>query len=88
MCIGRKDSSMVHGTLSLVLLTVLFVIFCLPVFRAAGEFCKLSGLLCSYGLYQVCVLGRSKEMGVGGVKGARRGKGLIVRESSGLGRVG
>ena len=25
-------------------------------FLAAGEFCKLSGLLCSYGLYQVGVV--------------------------------
>ena len=27
--------------------------FCLMLSRAASEFCKLSGLLCSYGLYQV-----------------------------------
>ena len=29
------------------------LIFCLMLSRAASEFCKLSGLLCSYGLYQV-----------------------------------
>lgn len=24
-------------------------------YKAAAEFCKISGLLCSYGLYQVCL---------------------------------
>ena len=29
------------------------ILFIVVYYRAASEFCKLSGLLCSYGLYQV-----------------------------------
>lgn len=31
-------------------------------YKAAAEFCKISGLLCSYGLYQVCYLRNTMYM--------------------------